>query len=182
MTRGRSAAAWAAATSCTGRAVQIGADVQLIAEVQDVKSGEMRGAVRVTRPADSASSLVDELTLELLRRNLLPTDGEYPPPSLSRATTSSLPALKAYLAGERDYRTAQWKDAVRHYQRAIEADSNFAAALFRLVTRVRLGGVPIQTSRKAMADERWTSRISSRTATRSGSGRSRRWTSRRWRR
>ena len=52
----------------TGRAVQIGADVQLIAEVQDVESGQMRGAVRVTRPADSASSLVDELTLELLRQ------------------------------------------------------------------------------------------------------------------
>ena len=51
----------------SGRAVQMGVDVQLIAEVQDVKSGEMRGAVRVTRPADSASSLVDELTLELLR-------------------------------------------------------------------------------------------------------------------
>ena len=65
----------------TGRAVQIGADVQLIAEVQDVESGQMRGAVRVTRPADSASSLVDELTLELLRRNLLPTDGEYPRPA-----------------------------------------------------------------------------------------------------
>ena len=116
----------------TGKAVQIGADVQLIAEVQDVESGEMRGAVRVTRPADSASSLVDELTLELLSHNLLPTDGAYPPPSLSRATTSSLPALKEYLAGERDYRTAQWSDAVQHYRRAIEADSNFASAWFRL--------------------------------------------------
>ena len=116
----------------TGRAVQIGRDVQLIAEVQDVESGQMRGAVRVTRPADSASSLVDELTLELLRGNLLPTDGKYSPPSLSRVTTSSLAALKAYLAGEREYRTAQWSDARRHYQRAVEADSNFAAAWFRL--------------------------------------------------
>ena len=126
----------------TGRAVQIGADVQLIAEVQDVESGEMRGAVRVTRPTDSASSLVDELTLELLRGNLLPTDGEYPPPSLSRATTTSLPALKEYLAGERDYRTAQWSDAVRHYHRAIEADSNFAPAWYRMVTACRWGGCP----------------------------------------
>ncbi len=116
----------------TGKAVQIGADLQLIAEVQDVESGEMRGAARVTRPADSASSLVDQLTLELLRRNLLPTDGEYSPPSLGRATTSSLPALKAYLAGERDYRTAHFSDAARHYHRAVEADSNFASAWFRL--------------------------------------------------
>jgi tetratricopeptide (TPR) repeat protein/TolB-like protein len=116
----------------TGRAVQVGADVQLIAEVQDVESGQMRGAVRVTRPTDSASALVDELTVELLRRNLLPTDGEYPPPSLSRATTSSLPALKAYLAGEREYRTANYSEAVPHYQHAVEADSNFASAWFRL--------------------------------------------------
>jgi tetratricopeptide (TPR) repeat protein/TolB-like protein len=116
----------------TGRAMKLGADVQLIAEVQDVESGEMRGTVRVTRPADSASSLVDGLTLELLRGNVLPTDGEYRSPSLSRATTSSLPALKAYLAGERVYRTAKWSDAVQHYQRAVEADSNFASAWFRL--------------------------------------------------
>jgi len=127
----------------SGTAVQMGADVQLIAEVQDVRSGEMRGAVRVTRPTDSASSLVDELTMELLRGNLLPTDGEYPPPSLSRATTSSLPALKAYLAGEREYRTAQWTDAVRHYQRAIEADSTFAAAWFRLSSACGWGVCPM---------------------------------------
>ena len=116
----------------TGRAVQLGADVQLIAEVQDVETGAMRGAVRVTRPADSASSLVDELTVELLRGDLLPSDGSYRPPSLSRATTTSLPALKAYLAGEREYRTAKWSDAVRHYQRAVEVDTNFASAWFRL--------------------------------------------------
>jgi tetratricopeptide (TPR) repeat protein/TolB-like protein len=128
----------------TGSAVQIGGDVQLIAEVQDVKSGKFRGAVRVTRPTDSASSLVDELTLELLRGNLLPTDGEYPAPSLSQATTSSLPALKAYLAGEREYRTAQWTDAVRHYQRAIEADSNFAPAWFRLSSACGWGGCPME--------------------------------------
>jgi eukaryotic-like serine/threonine-protein kinase len=116
----------------TGKAVQIGPDVQLIAEVQDVESGKMRGAVRVTRPSDSASSLVDELTLELLRRNLLPTDREYSLPSLSRVTTRSLPALKEYLAGEREYRTAHWSDAVRHFHRAIEEDSNFASAWLRL--------------------------------------------------
>jgi tetratricopeptide (TPR) repeat protein/TolB-like protein len=126
----------------TGKAVQIGPDVQLITEVQDVETGAMRGAVRVMRPGDSASSLVDELTLELLRHNLLPTDGEYSPPSLSRVTTSSLPALKEYLAGEREYRIARWSDAVRHYHRAIEADSNFAPAWFRMSTACGWGGCP----------------------------------------
>jgi tetratricopeptide (TPR) repeat protein len=55
-------------------------------------------------------------------------------------TTTSLPALKAYLAGEREYRTAQWNDAVRHYHRAIEADSNFATAWFRLSSACWWGG------------------------------------------
>ena len=132
----------------TGRAVQIGADVQLIAEVHDVETGQNRGAIRITRAADSASSLVDELTLELLRRNLLPTDGEYPPPSLSRVTTSSLPALKAYLAGEREYRIARWSEAVRHYQRAIEADSSFASAWFRLSSACGWGGCPDDLNRE----------------------------------
>jgi TolB-like protein len=124
----------------TGSAVRVGADVQLIAEVQEVETGKMRGAVRVTRPADSATSLVDALTLELLRRDLLPTDGAYALPSLRRATTASLPALKAYLAGEREYRTAQWKDAVRSYHQAIELDSNFAAAFFRATQACGWGG------------------------------------------
>jgi len=128
----------------TGRAVQMGGDVQLIAEVQDVESGKIRGAVRVTRPADSVSSLVDELTLELLRRDLLPTDGEYSLPNLSRATTASLAALKEYLAGEREYRTAQWSNAARHYHRAIEADSNFASAWLRLAATCGWGACPSQ--------------------------------------
>jgi serine/threonine-protein kinase len=118
----------------TGQAVQVGADVQLIAEVHDVATGEMRGTVRVTRPADSATALVDELTVELLRQSLLPTDSAYAAPNLSRVTTSSLPALKAYLAGEREYRTANWIGAVRHYRRAVEADSNFASAWFRMAS------------------------------------------------
>lgn len=129
----------------TGRAVQIGGDVQLIAEVQDVATGTMRGAVRVTRSTDSTSALVDALTLELLRGHLLPTDGEYRPPSLSRATTTSLPALKAYLAGEREYRIANWKSAARQYQRAVEADSNFASAWFRLSSTCGWEGCPGQS-------------------------------------
>ena len=40
----------------TGNAVRIGSDVQVIAEVQDVTSGLMRGAVRVTRPAGPSAA------------------------------------------------------------------------------------------------------------------------------
>ena len=96
----------------------------------------------------------------------------YPSPSLSQATTSSLPALKAYLAGEREYRTAKWSDAVRHYHRAVEADSNFASAWFRLSSACGWwAGCPTELGR-AISDESWSSRISSRIGKRSGFGRS----------
>ncbi len=128
----------------TGGAVQAGADVQLIAEVHDVASGEMRGTVRVTRPADSATALVDELTVELLRQSVLPTDSAYSAPNLRRVTTGSLPALKAYLAGEREYRTANWAGAIRHYRQAVEADSGFASAWFRMASACGWGGCPLE--------------------------------------
>jgi tRNA A-37 threonylcarbamoyl transferase component Bud32/TolB-like protein len=116
----------------TGSAVRAGGDVQVVAEVHDVGRDEVRGSVRVARPADSVSSLVDALTVELLRQGLLPTDGDYVAPSLARLTTTSLPALKAYLAGESEYRRARWSEAARHFERAVELDSTFTRALFRL--------------------------------------------------
>ena len=129
----------------TGGAVRAGAEVQLIAEVHDVATGEMRGTVRVTRPADSATALVDQLTVELLRQSVLPTDSAYSAPNLRRVTTGSLPALKAYLAGEREYRTANWAGAIRHYREAVEADSNFASAWFRMANACGWGGCPLET-------------------------------------
>ena len=116
----------------TGSAVRTGSDVQVVAEVHDVDRNALRGSVRAVRPADSVSALVDALTLELVREGLLPTDGDYVAPSLERLTTSSLPALKAYLAGESEYRRAQWTKAAGHFEHAVELDSMFTRALFRL--------------------------------------------------
>jgi tRNA A-37 threonylcarbamoyl transferase component Bud32/TolB-like protein len=47
-------------------------------------------------------------------------------------TTSSLPALKAYLAGEQDYRAGQYAAAVSAFQEATAADTGFALAFYRL--------------------------------------------------
>src|SRR5207249_5131862 len=45
---------------------------------------------------------------------------------------SSLPALKLYLDGERNLRAAQYDSAIAGFQRAIETDSSFALAHYRL--------------------------------------------------
>ena len=47
-------------------------------------------------------------------------------------TTSSLPALKAYLAGEQAYRAGQYAAAVGAFQEAVAADTAFALAYYRL--------------------------------------------------
>jgi tRNA A-37 threonylcarbamoyl transferase component Bud32/tetratricopeptide (TPR) repeat protein len=47
-------------------------------------------------------------------------------------TTASLPALKAYLAGEQAYRAGQYAAAVVAFQEAVAADTAFALAFYRL--------------------------------------------------
>ena len=75
-------------------------------------------------------NLVDELTTQLL----LAEYGE-PEGGLARVavlTTSSLPALKAYLQGERAMRGGRFSDAVEAYENAVSEDSLFALAHYRL--------------------------------------------------
>lgn len=47
-------------------------------------------------------------------------------------TTNKLSALKAYLQGEAEYREARWPTAISFFRRAIEDDSTFALAHYRL--------------------------------------------------
>jgi serine/threonine-protein kinase len=47
-------------------------------------------------------------------------------------TTSSLPALKAYMAGEQAYRAGQYVAATTSFQEAVKADTGFALAFYRL--------------------------------------------------
>lgn len=47
-------------------------------------------------------------------------------------TTNKLSALKAYLMGEAEYREARWSTAISFFRRAVEEDSTFALANYRL--------------------------------------------------
>jgi serine/threonine-protein kinase len=51
---------------------------------------------------------------------------------IAAVTTSSLPALKAYLAGEQAYRAGQYAAGVSAFQEAVAADTTFALAFYRL--------------------------------------------------
>jgi serine/threonine-protein kinase len=75
---------------------------------------------------------VDRLTLQVLRLVLRGEVRELPRINLARVSTASLPALKSYLEGEVLFRRSQFERAAEAYARAVEADSTFALARYRL--------------------------------------------------
>ena len=80
-------------------------------------------------PAD-VLSLVDLLATRLVAEKSADSGAR-----LSRTaavTTSSLPALKAYLAGEQAYRAGQYAVAATSFKEAVAADTAFALAFHRL--------------------------------------------------
>jgi serine/threonine-protein kinase len=85
-------------------------------------------AITVTGHRDSLGALSDSVTWSLLRR--VWQRGEAPSPSLSSVTTKSLPALRAFLEGERKLVSSDWDGAMLAYRSAMAADSTFWLAYF----------------------------------------------------
>ncbi|HTT69041.1 MAG TPA: serine/threonine-protein kinase [Gemmatimonadales bacterium] len=87
------------------------------------------GPVIVVRaPPDSLVALSDSITLALLRQIWRGT-----PPSvfLEDVTTRSLPALSAFLEGEREAVAGRWPEAANAFRRAATADTTFWVAGWR---------------------------------------------------
>jgi tetratricopeptide (TPR) repeat protein len=116
-----------------GSAVGVGDNLRLVTEVYDLSDGREIGSAQAEGSPDDVMELVDRLSVETVRA-LMAGGGEELATSrnLADLTTSSLPALRAYLEGERHYRHAEFPQAVDAYERALEADPDFALALFRL--------------------------------------------------
>jgi tetratricopeptide (TPR) repeat protein len=115
-----------------GSAMADGGELLLTAAVHDISGHRGLGSVRAQGPPDSILTLVDRLTLEILRLVLSGKAPELPRIDLSRVSTTSLPALKSYLEGEVLFRRSQFQAAAEAYSRAVEADSAFALARYRL--------------------------------------------------
>jgi serine/threonine-protein kinase len=112
-----------------GSVVQLGDQLHLRATVYRAADRSVRAGAAVDGDAERLLELVDELAVKLL--SALP-DVHLPGTSLSARTTTSLPALKAYLTGESAYRAGRFGEAVFELQRAVDADSTFALAHYRL--------------------------------------------------
>ena len=85
-----------------GSTVGIGTDLRLVAEVYDLSNGAEVGSGQVAGSQDDPMSLIDELSLETMRVLLSGGGGDLATTrNLADLTTASLPALRAYLEGER---------------------------------------------------------------------------------
>jgi tRNA A-37 threonylcarbamoyl transferase component Bud32/TolB-like protein len=86
-------------------------------------------SITVTAHRDSIRTLTDSASLRLLRQ--VWQRGEPPSPSLAAVTTRSIPALRAFLDGERAMVEDRWVDAELAYAAAIKEDSTFWLAYWR---------------------------------------------------
>jgi tetratricopeptide (TPR) repeat protein len=113
-----------------GSIVATGSQVRLSAELYG-PDGKSMARAQVDGVADSVLSLVDQLSLSLVREIWRSRE---PVPSLrvSGLTTGSLAAMRDYLTGEQFYRRSEWDSAAAAFQRAVDQDSTFALAHYRL--------------------------------------------------
>jgi hypothetical protein len=100
----------------------------LNASVLAVPGGQARAQTSVEGPADSLPTLVDQLTAKLL--TLGAGEGET---RLSALTSTSLPAVRAYLEGQALYRHGRYEIATRSFEQALQLDSTFALAAVGLL-------------------------------------------------
>ena len=113
----------------TGSIVEAGDQITVTAQLRDVH-GRVQSRAR-TGPADKARlfELVDDLSRQLLAG----ADRSAPQlVGLAARTTRSMPALRSYLAGERELRAGRHAAALDAFREAVAADSTFALAYYRL--------------------------------------------------
>ena len=116
----------------TGNTVRLAADLY-------AKDGTRLARAQQEGHPDSVLALVDRLSVALLQDVWRSRE---PIPSLRVAalTTSSVPALRAYLDGERHYRRSEWDSAAAAFEEAIAQDSTFALAHYRMALTLGWNG------------------------------------------
>ena len=109
----------------------LGTVARVVAEVHDLRNSGTPQRVTVEGDVSSLLDLADVLAVRTLS-TVLEEEGEIPSLDLARVASQSSEAVRHFLAGEvfyRDFQLAQARDA---FNRAIEHDSAFALAHYRL--------------------------------------------------
>jgi len=115
-----------------GSVVSSGSGIRLGAEIYALQDETSLATLQVEGSPDSLFALVDRLSIDVLAAIWQGKELTRENVDLTRITTTSLPALKAYLEGESLLRRGDFGGSVAAYERAIAADSTFAFALYHL--------------------------------------------------
>jgi tetratricopeptide (TPR) repeat protein len=113
-----------------GDVVEASGRLRISAELHDARD---RRTIAKAVAEDSASrifGLVQQLAAQLASSG--PAVGRDRLTQLASVTTTSLPALRDYLEGEARFRIGHYKEAVDAFQRAVQEDSAYALAYYRL--------------------------------------------------
>ena len=124
----------------TGHVVAAGGEMQVSGTMYR-DDGSLEASVETRRaPEAGVFELVDDLA-----RQLLAGPGAEPRDrlrQLAAITTTSLPALKAWLAGEHEFRLARYFFAIEAFQQALQHDAGFALASYRLAAALAASALP----------------------------------------
>ncbi len=125
----RVAESFAAGRFVLGSIVEAGGRLTIRASLYDHSAGAV-GEANAEGRAEEVFEVVDELAAQLLAK--FGTGPAARERRIAAVSTSSLPALKAYLEGERADRLGQYQSAVGALQRAVSIDTAYALAYYRL--------------------------------------------------
>ncbi len=144
-----------------GNLVEAGGRMQITAALYDAeRDGAPTGEASVQGTEDEMFELVDQLAAELL-------SGLSGGPAarvrrIATVTTESLPALKAFFEGEEQFRRGQFAASVASFQRAVEEDSTFALAHYRLSIVAEWALLDAVSDASAQDAIRWADRLAPR--------------------
>lgn len=129
----RVAGATGARYALIGSAVAFGDRVRLTAEVYDVADGAKVGQARREGSAGDVLRMADGLAVDVIRALLGNRGGELISESqVASLSTSSIEALGDYLLGESLIRKGEFERAASAFESAVDRDSTFASAYYRL--------------------------------------------------
>ena len=115
-----------------GEIVQAGDRLRIDAVLYAVEGGETVAEASAEGASEEVFDIVDEVAAGILGN--LHGDPGARVERIAAVTTSSLPALKAYLTGEQAFRGGEYQRAVESFQQAVAEDSLFALAYYRLAS------------------------------------------------
>ena len=128
------AAGTGARFAVVGNGVELGSRIRFTADLYDLDTGTKVGSGQAEGAPDDVLGLVDALTVEVMR-SLLDATGQGSAGQdlrLASLLTTSVPALRDYLQGDALFRKGQFDEAREALERAVQEDSTFALAHWRL--------------------------------------------------